>query len=176
MVVQSTHLNFCSSQVSEKEHLKSLGIDLVKELKGVGENLQDHLEVYIQWAAKKPVSLYDSLAHKAKPKIGLQWLFQRKGIGASNHFEAGGFIRSNDEVKYPNLQYHFLPLAIRYDGKAPKEGHGFQLHVGPMNTDVRGSIKITSNNLMYIRKLSLIIFLRSKKRKNGLKQYTAREN
>ena len=100
----------------------------------------------MQWAAKKPVSLYDSLKHRAKPKIGLQWLFQRKGIGASNHFEAGGFIRSNEEVNYPNLQYHFLPLAIRYDGKAPQEGHGFQLHVGPMNTDVRGSVKIKSAN------------------------------
>ena len=134
------------SGIGNKDHLESLNIDMVHELPGVGENLQDHLEVYIQWAAKKPVSLYDSLAHKAKPKIGLQWLFQRKGIGASNHFEAGGFIRSNDEVEYPNLQYHFLPLAIRYDGQAPKEGHGFQLHVGPMNTDVRGTIKITSSN------------------------------
>ena len=134
------------SGVGNRKHLESLGIDVVHELDGVGENLQDHLEVYIQWASKKPVSLYDSLKHSAKPKIGLQWLFQRKGIGASNHFEAGGFIRSNDEVKYPNLQYHFLPLAIRYDGKAPKEGHGFQLHVGPMNTDVRGSIKIKSSN------------------------------
>jgi choline dehydrogenase len=78
------------------------------------------------------------------PKIGFDWLFRKKGLGASNHFEAGGFIRSNDSVKYPNLQFHFLPLAIRYDGTAPKEGHGFQLHVGPMNTDVRGRIKITS--------------------------------
>ena len=148
---------------------------MVHELPGVGENLQDHLEVYIQWAAKKPVSLYDSLAHKAKPKIGLQWLFQKKGIGASNHFEAGGFIRSNDEVEYPNLQYHF-PFAIRYDGQAPKEGHGFQLHVGPMNTDVRGTIKITSSNPDVYPKINFIIFLLSRKKRNGSKLFTVRES
>jgi len=80
------------------------------------------------------------------PKIGFDWLFRRKGTGATNHFEAGGFIRSNNEVDYPNIQFHFLPIAIRYDGSAPKEGHGFQLHVGPVNSDVRGRIKIKSAN------------------------------
>jgi len=123
-----------------------LGIPVVHDLPGVGEDLQDHLEVYVQWACKKPVSLYSALSPWRAPKIGLEWLFRKKGIGASNHFEAGGFIRSNEIVKYPNLQFHFLPLAIRYDGTAPSEGHGFQLHVGPMGTDVRGSVKIKSSN------------------------------
>lgn len=132
------------SGVGNAEHLKSLGIPVVHDLPGVGEDLQDHLEVYVQWACKKPVSLFPALNPWRAPKIGFDWLFRRKGLGASNHFEAGGFIRSNDSVEYPNLQFHFLPLAIRYDGSAPKEGHGFQLHVGPMNTDVRGRIKIKS--------------------------------
>ncbi|UZD21516.1 choline dehydrogenase [Algoriphagus halophytocola] len=132
------------SGVGNAEHLKSLGIPVVHDLPGVGEDLQDHLEVYVQWAAKKPVSLYPALSPWKAPKIGFDWLFRKKGLGASNHFEAGGFIRSNEEVDYPNLQFHFLPIAIRYDGTAPKEGHGFQLHVGPMNTDVRGRVKIKS--------------------------------
>lgn len=92
------------------------------------------------------MSLYPSLKFYNQPKIGLEWLFNKTGIGASNHFEAGGFIRGNEDVAYPNLQYHFLPIAIRYDGSAPNEGHGFQLHVGPMNTDVRGHVKIKSTD------------------------------
>lgn len=132
------------SGVGNAEHLQSLGIPVVHDLPGVGEDLQDHLEVYVQWACKKPVSMYPSLSPWRAPKIGFDWLFRKKGVGASNHFEAGGFIRSNEEVEYPNLQFHFLPIAIRYDGSAPKEGHGFQLHVGPMNTDVRGRVKIKS--------------------------------
>ena len=134
------------SGIGNSEHLKGLGIDVVKDLPGVGENLQDHLELYVQYQALKPVSLYSSLSVWKQPFIGAQWLFGRKGTGASNHFEAGGFIRGNDEVKYPNLQFHFLPIAIRYDGTAPQEGHGFQLHVGPMNTDVRGYVKIKSSD------------------------------
>ena len=134
------------SGIGNRRHLESVGINVIHELDGVGENLQDHLEVYIQWASKKPISLYGTLKPKEKIKTFLQWLFLRKGHGISNHFEAGGFIRSNDEAEYPNLQFHFLPLAIRYNGKAPKEGHGFQLHVGPNNTDVRGSVKIISQN------------------------------
>ena len=121
-------------------------IDVRHELKGVGQNLQDHLEVYVQWACKKPVSLYPMLHPMRAPKIGFDWLFRRKGAGATNHFEAGGFIRSNNGVDYPNVQFHFLPIAIRYDGSAPNEGHGFQLHVGPVNSDVRGKIKIKSSN------------------------------
>lgn len=136
------------SGIGNGDELSNLGIDMVHDLPGVGENLQDHLEVYVQWAARKPVSLYPSLKFYNQPKIGFQWLFQKKGVAASNHFEAGGFIRSNDRVKYPNLQFHFLPIAIRYDGSAPNAGHGFQLHVGPMNTDVRGRIKIKSADPM----------------------------
>ncbi|MDH5396754.1 MAG: choline dehydrogenase [Cyclobacteriaceae bacterium] len=132
------------SGIGNGGELSKLGIDVVQDLPGVGENLQDHLEVYVQWACKQKVSLFPSLSPWRAPLIGFKWLFMKKGIGASNHFEAGGFIRSNDEVEYPNLQFHFLPLAIRYDGSAPQEGHGFQLHVGPMNSDVRGSVKIKS--------------------------------
>nr|WP_321273806.1 choline dehydrogenase [uncultured Vibrio sp.] len=134
------------SGVGNSEELKALGINPVHHLPGVGENLQDHLELYVQYTCKKPVSLYPALKWYNQPKIGFDWLFRRKGNAATNHFEAGGFIRGNDEVLYPNLQYHFLPLAIRYDGSAPRDGHGFQLHVGPMNTDVRGHVKIKSND------------------------------
>jgi choline dehydrogenase len=132
------------SGVGNAEHLKSLGIPVVHHLPGVGENLQDHLEVYVQWACKKPVSMYPALSPWRAPGIGFDWLFRKKGIGATNHFEAGGFIKSNDEVTYPNLQFHFLPLAIRYDGTAPSEGHGFQVHIGPVKSDVRGHIRIKS--------------------------------
>jgi choline dehydrogenase len=132
------------SGIGNGEHLKGLGIDVVHDLPGVGENLQDHLELYVQYACTKPVSMYPALKWYNQPKIGFDWLFRRKGAAATNHFEAGGFIRGNEEVTYPNLQFHFLPIAIRYDGSAPAEGHGFQLHVGPMNTDVRGHVKIKS--------------------------------
>ncbi|MGC9421640.1 choline dehydrogenase [Vibrio sp.] len=134
------------SGIGHEEELSALGINPVHHLPGVGENLQDHLELYVQYTCKEPVSLYPALKWYNQPKIGFDWLFRRKGDAATNHFEAGGFIRSNDEVAYPNLQYHFLPLAIRYDGSAPRDGHGFQLHVGPMNTDVRGHVKIKSND------------------------------
>ncbi|WP_028314268.1 choline dehydrogenase [Desulfatibacillum aliphaticivorans] len=132
------------SGVGNGEDLQKLGINVVHDLPGVGENLQDHLEVYVQYGCKQPVSIAPALKWWRQPWIGFQWLFMRKGIGASNHFEAGGFIRSNDEVEYPNLQYHFLPIAIRYDGSVAQEGHGYQVHVGPMNTDVRGTVKIKS--------------------------------
>lgn len=132
------------SGIGNSDELKEHGIPLVHDLPGVGENLQDHLEVYMQWACKEPISEYPNLSPWRAPKIGFDWLFRRKGPGATNHFEAGGFIKSREDKPYPDLQYHFLPLAIRYDGSAPAEGHGFQLHVGPMNTDVRGHVKIKS--------------------------------
>jgi len=134
------------SGIGNADELKKLDIDVVCDLPGVGENLQDHLELYVQYECKKPVSLYPALKWWKQPWIGAQWLFAKKGIAGSNHFEAGGFIRGNDEVKYPNLQFHFLPIAIRYDGTAPNQGHGFQLHVGPMNSNVRGHVKIKSAN------------------------------
>ncbi|MGA5757478.1 choline dehydrogenase [Nonomuraea bangladeshensis] len=132
------------SGVGPRALLEPLGIDVVHDLPGVGENLQDHLEVYVQHACLRPVSQQPSLQLWRRPFIGANWLFLRRGPGATNHFEAGGFIRSNDDVAYPNLMFHFLPLAVRYDGSAPAGGHGYQVHIGPMYSDARGSIRITS--------------------------------
>ena len=134
------------SGVGNAAELRSLGIDVVADLPGVGENLQDHLEVYIQYASKQPVSIAPGLRWHQRPKIAYQWLVQRKGLGATNHFEGGGFARSNDEVDYPNLMFHFLPIAIRYDGSSPTEGHGYQVHIGPMTSDARGSVKVKSTD------------------------------
>lgn len=132
------------SGIGNADELRALGIPVVHHLPGVGENLQDHLEVYVQYSCKQPVSMVPALRWWNAPWIGFQWLFMRTGPAATNHFEAGGFIRSNDEVAYPNLQFHFLPLAVRYDGTAPASGHGYQVHIGPMNSDARGSIKLKS--------------------------------
>ena len=134
------------SGVGSAAELSPLGVPVVQDLPGVGEHLQDHLEVYIQHKSTKPVSMQPALADWRKPWIGFQWLFLRRGPGATNHFEGGGFVRSNDEVAYPNLMFHFLPLSIRYDGTGPKGGHGYQVHVGPMYSDARGSVKITSTD------------------------------
>jgi choline dehydrogenase len=134
------------SGVGNGKELASLGIDVVSDLPGVGENMQDHLEVYVQYACKQPVSEYPALLWYNKPWVGFQWLFQRKGAAATNHFEAGGFIRTNDTVAYPNIQFHFLPVAIRYDGSSPQQGHGYQVHVGPVNSDAMGTVKIVSTN------------------------------
>jgi choline dehydrogenase len=134
------------SGVGDADTLRALGVDVVADLPGVGSNLQDHLEVYIQHRSTQPVSLQPSLARWRRPWIGFQWLVFRRGPGATNHFEGGGFVRSNDEVAYPNLMFHFLPLAIRYDGSAPAGGHGYQVHVGPMYSDARGSVAITSTD------------------------------
>jgi len=132
------------SGVGPADHLRSLGIEVVADLPGVGRNLQDHLEVYIQYACKQPVSMAPWLTWWRRPWVGFQWLFFRSGAGATNHFEAGGFVRSNDGVAWPNLMFHFLPLAIRYDGTSPASSHGYQVHVGPMTSDVRGELKIRS--------------------------------
>ncbi len=134
------------SGIGDPDHLRSVGVQPLHELPGVGEHLQDHLEVYVQYACTQPVSMQPALKFRNRPWIGFQWLFLRKGPGATNHFEAGGFVRSNDDVAYPNLMFHFLPLAIRYDGSAPEGGHGYQVHVGPMYSDARGSIRITSDD------------------------------
>jgi choline dehydrogenase len=133
------------SGVGNARELEALGIDVVHDLPGVGENLQDHLEVYVQYESKLPVSVAPALKWRNRPAVAFKWLFLRSGPGATNHFEGGGFVRSNEDVEYPNLMFHFLPLAIRYDGSAP-EGHGYQVHVGPMYSDARGSIKIRSRN------------------------------
>jgi choline dehydrogenase len=134
------------SGVGNADELSRVGVRPVHHLPGVGENLQDHLEVYVQYASKQPVSLQPHMAWWRRPFIGAQWLFLRSGPGATNHFEAGGFVRSNDEVDRPNLMFHFLPIAIRYDGTSPAGGHGYQVHIGPMFSDVRGSVKITSRD------------------------------
>jgi len=125
--------------------LRDAGVEPIVDLPGVGENLQDHLEVYVQYACTQPVSMAPHLAHWRKPWIGLQWLF-RRGPGASNHFEAGGFLRSNDDVPWPNLMFHFLPIAIRYDGSVPAAGHGYQFHIGPMFSNSTGWVRIQSDD------------------------------
>ena len=132
--------------IGPKSHLDEHGIDVVADLPGVGSNLQDHLEVYLQHASKQPVSIGPWLKHRHKPRIGAEWLFLRSGVGSSNHFEAGGFTRSNDQVDYPNLMFHFLPIAIRYDGSRPAAEHGYQVHIGPMYSDVRGSVTLKSRD------------------------------
>jgi choline dehydrogenase len=136
------------SGVGAAGELAQLGIDVVSDLPGVGENLQDHLEVYVQHGSKQPVTMAPYFAMKRRPLVGLEWLLRKSGPGATNHFEAGGFVRGNDEVRYPNLMYHFLPIAVRYDGTLPEGGggHGYQVHVGPMYSDVRGTCKIVSRD------------------------------
>jgi choline dehydrogenase len=124
--------------------LAQAGVTVRHDLPGVGENLQDHLEVYVQHGCKQPVSVAPALKWRNRPFVGARWLFLRSGPGATNHFEGGGFARSNDDVRYPNLMFHFLPIAVRYDGSAPAGGHGYQVHIGPMNSDARGSVRITS--------------------------------
>ena len=130
------------SGIGNGEHLKQAGITLVHHLAGVGENLQDHLEVYFQMECLKPVSLLPRLNLFSKGLIGLEWLLFKTGLGATNHFESCGFIRSRAGVEYPDIEYHFLPIAIRYDGKAAAETHSFQVHVGPMRSQSRGHVRL----------------------------------
>jgi choline dehydrogenase len=132
--------------VGNAADLQALGIDVVADLPGVGANLQDHLEVYVQYNSKLPVSIAPGLRWRNRPAIAAKWLFLRSGPGATNHFEAGGFARSNELVDYPNLMFHFLPIAIRYDGTSPTKGHGYQVHVGPMYSDARGWVRIRSRD------------------------------
>lgn len=132
------------SGVGPAEHLRSLGVEVRVDLPGVGENLQDHLEVYLQHRCTQPVSEQPALRWYNKPAVGLRWILGKTGPAATNHFEAGGFIRSNEDVGYPNVQFHFLPLAIRYDGSGPTGGHGYQVHVGPTLSDARGRLRIRS--------------------------------
>ncbi|OGB90622.1 MAG: choline dehydrogenase, partial [Burkholderiales bacterium RIFCSPLOWO2_12_FULL_67_210] len=132
------------SGVGNPELLRPLGIPVVAARAGVGENLQDHLETYVQYACKEPITLYSATKPLAMGAIGARWLLTRTGLGATNHFESGGFIRSDAGVKHPDLQYHFLPMAVRYDGSATVEGHGFQAHVGPMRSTSRGHVRIRS--------------------------------
>ncbi|HEY0213004.1 MAG TPA: GMC oxidoreductase, partial [Paenirhodobacter sp.] len=132
------------SGIGSAGHLRDHGIEVLADRPGVGANLQDHLEIYMQYAAKQPVTLYKYWNLLGKAMVGAQWLFTRTGLGASNQFESCGFIRSDVGVDYPDIQYHFLPIAVRYDGKAAAEGHGFQVHVGPMRSKSRGTVTLRS--------------------------------
>ena len=134
------------SGIGPGAHLAQHGIPVLADRAGVGANLQDHLEVYMQFAAKQPITLYKYWNLFGKGLIGAQWLFTGKGLGASNQFEACGFIRSRAGVEYPDIQYHFLPIAVRYDGKAAAGGHGFQAHVGPMRSLSRGAVTLRSGD------------------------------
>ncbi len=134
------------SGIGNAAGLRALGIDPVTDLPGVGENLQDHLEVYVQHGCRLPVSVAPLMRWRNRPRVGAEWLLLRRGPGATNHFEGGGFARSNDDVDHPNLMFHFLPIAIRYDGSAPTRGHGYQVHVGPMYSDARGTVTITGRD------------------------------
>lgn len=132
------------SGVGAGAELQDFGIPVIHDLPGVGENLQDHLEVYFQVACKQPVTLYSVMNPLAKLKIGVQWMLFKSGLGATNHFETCGFIRSRAGVRYPDIQFHFLPMAISYDGSASATEHGFQAHVGPMRSKSRGWVRLAS--------------------------------
>ncbi|KAB0573609.1 choline dehydrogenase [Brucella pituitosa] len=134
------------SGIGPAAQLKEHGIDVVADRPGVGQNLQDHLEVYIQQECTQPITLYSKLNLFSKAMIGAQWLFFKSGDGATNHFESAAFVRSKAGIEYPDIQYHFLPVAIRYDGKAAAQSHGFQAHVGPMRSKSRGSVTLRSAN------------------------------
>jgi choline dehydrogenase len=133
------------SGIGPSSVLESTGVRVINHLPGVGENLQDHLEVYIQHSSMKPITQQPNLAAWRRPWIGLQWLF-RRGPAATNHFEAGGFVRATEEASYPDVMIHFLPLAVRYDGTVADTRHGFQVHVGPMHARSRGSVRIAAND------------------------------
>ncbi|MEO1638152.1 MAG: choline dehydrogenase [Pseudomonadota bacterium] len=132
------------SGVGPAAHLAEHGIDVVADRPGVGQNLQDHLELYIQQAATKPVTLFQYWNLRGKARIGAEWLLWKTGLGSSNQFESAGFIRSKPGIKYPDIQFHFLPIAVSYDGKVAPDGHGFQAHVGPMRSKSRGQVTLRS--------------------------------
>jgi choline dehydrogenase len=134
------------SGIGPGAHLQEHGIPVIADRKGVGANLQDHLEVYMQFAAKQPITLYKYWNLWGKAWVGAQWLFTGTGPGASNQFEACAFIRSKPGIDYPDIQYHFLPIAVRYDGKTVAAGHGFQVHTGPMRSKSRGAVTLRSGN------------------------------
>ena len=132
------------SGIGPAQELSRLGIQVVHDLPGVGENLQDHLEFYFQMASTQPVTLYSHTSAFRKALVGMRWLLTKQGLGASNHFESGGFIRSRAGIRYPNIQYHFLPMAVSYDGSSLAQEHGFQAHVGPMRSRSRGWVRLAS--------------------------------
>ena len=127
------------SGIGPAAELSALGIEVVHDLPGVGENLQDHLEFYFQVACREPITLYSSINWRSRALIGARWILRKDGLGATNHFETCGFIRSRPGIAYPDIQYHFLPMAVAYDGSTLAQEHGFQAHVGPMRSNSRGS-------------------------------------
>jgi choline dehydrogenase len=134
------------SGVGPGAELQALGLPVVHDLPGVGENLQDHLEFYFQVACKEPITLYSSINLWSRALIGARWLLRKDGLGATNHFETCGFIRSRSGVRYPDIQYHFLPMAVAYDGSTLAQEHGFQAHVGPMRSKSRGWVRLVSTS------------------------------
>ena len=134
------------SGVGPAAELRALGIDVVHDLPGVGENLQDHLEFYFQVACKEPITLYSSINLWSRALIGARWLLRKDGLGATNHFETCGFIRSRPGIEYPDIQYHFLPMAVAYDGSTLAQEHGFHAHVGPMRSRSRGWVRLASTD------------------------------
>ena len=134
------------SGIGPGEHLREHGINVIADKPGVGGNLQDHLELYVQRACPQPVTLYRHWNPLGKARVGARWLLFKTGPGASNQFESGGFVRSGDDAAYPDIQFHFLPLAVRYDGAGAADEHGFQAHVGPMRSASRGRVRLTSSD------------------------------
>lgn len=134
------------SGIGPAAHLSEMGIPVVADRPGVGQNLQDHLEIYMQYQSALPVTLYKYWNLWGKGLVGAQWLFTKTGLGASNQFEACAFIRTREGIDYPDIEYHFLPIAVRYDGKAAAGGHGFQVHVGPMRSKSRGAVTLRSGD------------------------------
>src|SRR6202035_4062944 len=134
------------SGVGPEAELREHGIEVVQHLPGVGENLQDHLEFYFQVASKEPITLYSSINNVSRALIGARWLLRKDGLGATNHFETCGFIRSRPGVPYPDIQYHFLPMAVGYDWSSLAQEHGFQAHVGPMRSKSRGWVRLASTD------------------------------
>ena len=134
------------SGIGPAKHLRELGIGVLADRAGVGQNLQDHLELYLQMASRQPITLYKHWNLLSKAMIGAQWVLSKKGLGSSNQFESAAFIRSRAGVPYPDIQCHFLPIAVRYDGKVAAEGHGFQAHVGPMRSKSRGAVTLASSD------------------------------
>jgi choline dehydrogenase len=132
------------SGLGPEGELREQGIEVIRHLPGVGENLQDHLEFYFQVACKEPITLYSSINNAARLMIGARWLLRKNGLGATNHFETCGFIRSRAGIPYPDIQYHFLPMAVAYDGSSLAQEHGFQAHVGPMRSKSRGWVRLRS--------------------------------
>ncbi|MCR9259473.1 MAG: choline dehydrogenase [Pseudomonadaceae bacterium] len=143
--INTPQLLMCSG-IGSAAALQQVGISPKLDLPGVGQNLMDHLEIYVQQACEQPVSLYKDLNLFGRAKLGVQWLVNQRGLGATNHFEVGGFIKSEASAPYPNIQFHFLPAAMQYDGSAKAEQHGFQAHVGPMLSQSRGEVTLASNN------------------------------